>query len=168
MQGQKWEDYEAAADHGPMRIGLKTIFLFLMLGIVVAAIGYPLGWFGEAARVAQDEFGPKAALAKYEWFKTAAAELDKKQADIKVYAGRMKALEEAYAGKSRSEWPREDREQWNVWSSEVAGVKASYNSLAAEYNAAMAKWNWRFTETGNLPAGAKEPLPREFKPYEDK
>jgi hypothetical protein len=50
--------------------------------------------------------------------------------------------------------------------SEVAGVKASYNSLAAEYNANMVKVHWAFCNAGDLPAGAAEALPREYKPYE--
>jgi len=47
----------------------------------------------------------------------------------------------------------------------VAGIKASYNQLAAEYNAGMVKINWRYTNVGDLPPGSTEPLPREFKPY---
>jgi hypothetical protein len=74
-------------------------------------------------------------------------------------------MDKTYAKLERQKWPREDREQYNVWSSEVAGVKASYNSLAAEYNAAMAKFNWRFANAGDLPKGADKPLPREFKTY---
>ncbi len=70
-----------------------------------------------------------------------------------------------YAGKARSEWSREDREQYNIWISEVSGIQASYNSLAAEYNGAMAKINYAFCNVGQLPKGAIEPLPREFKPY---
>ena len=58
-----------------------------------------------------------------------------------------------------------DREQMYVWMSEVAGIKANYNQLAAEYNANMAKFNWAFANKGQLPIGAEVPLPREFKPY---
>lgn len=53
----------------------------------------------------------------------------------------------------------------SIWQAEVAGVKASYNSLAAEYNAQMAKINWRFCNRGQLFKGADEPLPREFALY---
>lgn len=119
----------------------------------------------EAADVAHEEFGPRALLTKYEWFKDAAAQLDKKKADIKVYNSRLKLLVEAYDGAKRSEWTKEDREQHNLWSTEVAGVRASYNMLAAEYNSQMSKFNWQFTNAGQLPQGATEPLPREFKPY---
>lgn len=166
--GQRWEDYENAAERGPMAIAVKVILAVAVLGVLVWGIGYGLGWFGEAARVAQEEFGPRAMLEKYEWFKDAAAQLEKKQADITVYDGRMTAMNETYKNLAREKWPREDREQWNVWSSEVAGVKASYNMLAAEYNAQMAKFNWRFANKGDLPKGADTPLPREFKPYTTK
>ena len=163
--GGSWSGYESAARRGPMAIGVKVILLIFALGIITSVIGYGLGWFGEAAQVAQEEFGPRAMLEKYEWFKDAAAQLEKKQADITVYDGRMTAMNETYKDLARQKWPREDREQHNVWSSEVAGVKASYNTLAAEYNAQMAKFNWRFANIGELPKGADKPLPREFKPY---
>ena len=164
---QGWNDYEKAAEKGPLSLMLKAVFGIFLLAAVVGGLGYAFGWFGEAAQVAQDEFGPKAMLKKYEWFKDAAAQLEKKQADIAVYDGRLKAMASGYTGLARQNWPREDREQYNVWTSEVAGVKASYNQLAAEYNAAMAKFNWRFAESGSLPPGAEKPLPREFKPYVD-
>lgn len=162
---QAWQDYEDAANRGQMAIAIKVIIALFVLGTLVSVIGYGLGWFGEAAKVAQEEFAPRAMLRKYEWFKDAATQIEKKQADITVYTGRMTAINETYKDLARQKWPREDREQYNVWSSEVAGVKASYNSLAAEYNAQMAKFNWRFANVGELPKGADTPLPREFKSY---
>ena len=119
----------------------------------------------ESVEVAREEFGPRAMLKKYEWFKDAAATLDKKRADIKVYRSRVSGLKEDYKGVPRKDWPRSDREQLNLWRNEVAGVTASYNSLASEYNSQMVKFNWRFANAGTLPGGATEPLPREFKPY---
>jgi hypothetical protein len=56
-------------------------------------------------------------------------------------------------------------ERLSIWQSEVAGVKASYNLLAADYNSAMSKFNYAFCNVGKLPQGAVEPLPREYKPY---
>ena len=163
--GQRWGDYERAAEHGPMAVAVKVVFGIVVLAALIGGIGLVFGWFGEAAKVAQEEFGPRAMLEKYGWFKDAAAQLEKKQADVAVYAGRMKAMDDTYKNLPRQKWPREDREQYNVWVSEVAGVKASFNSLAAEYNAQMAKFNWRFANVGDLPKGAAEPLPREFKQY---
>ena len=162
---QGWSDYEQAAEKGPLNFAFKVFFGVLAFSLVVSLIGYGLGWFGEAAKVTQDEFGPKAMLSKYEWFKNVSAELEKKQADIAVYGSRIISQNEAYEGVSRKDWPRDEREQRSIWESEVAGVKASYNSLAAEYNAQMAKFNWRFANVGELPQGADIPLPREFKTY---
>jgi hypothetical protein len=136
---------------------------FLIAG--VGTLGYVGGWFSETAKVAQDEFGPRALLTKYEWFKDASAALDQKLATIKVYQTKTSALRDDYKGQARSTWARDDREQLSIWESEVAGVKASYNELAAQYNSEMAKFNWRFANIGQLPQGALTPLPREFKPY---
>ena len=141
------------------------MFGIVILCCVISGTGYVLGWFGETAQVAKEEFGPRASLDKYGWFKDAAAQLDKKQADIAVYDRRLTTLAGAYAETPRQNWARDDREQHSVWASVLAGIKASYNSLAAEYNANMAKFNWRFAEQGRLPAGAVVALPREFKPY---
>lgn len=119
----------------------------------------------EAADVAHEEFGPRALLTKYEQFKDMSAALDKKVADISVYDSRAKFMQKGYDTLPRHEWPREDREQYNLWQTEVAGIKASYNTLAAEYNSQMAKFNYRFANVGELPKGATQPLPRKYKPY---
>lgn len=147
---------------------IGCICLALLGACILIPVGCALNWFGEAAAVVRGEMAPHELLRKYSWFKDAAAQLDKKQADIKVYDNRLVELEKAYAGKSRADWARDDREQHSIWVAELSGVKASYNSLCAEYNAAMSKENWRFCEVGRLPQGATVPLPREFKPYETK
>jgi len=134
---------------------IKIILFILVSGIFIALAGYFFGWFSETGQVIQSEFGPEAGLKKYEWFKDAAAELQKKRADIAVYEKRLRDLEKSYQNIERQKWSREDREQFNVWLSEIAGIKASYNQLAAEYNAQMAKFNWRFANTGDLPAEFK-------------
>jgi hypothetical protein len=136
-----------------------------VVGLVISLLTGVLGNVREAADVAHEEFGPKALLTKYEWFKDASAQLDKKRADIDVYRRRLEIMDEDYGDTPRKDWDRTDKEQRNVWLAELAGVKSSFNGLAAEYNAAMAKFNWAFAERGKLPAGATEPLPREFKPY---
>lgn len=118
-----------------------------------------------AARAVEEQLDARTLIKRYEWFKNASAQLDKKKADMVVYEKRFALLKEAYAGKPRAEWAREDREQFNLWSTEVAGIEASYNTLAAEYNAAMAKINYRWTNYGAMPDGSTNPLPKEFKPY---
>lgn len=138
----------------------------LLVGLPLLLIGgCALGWFSEAANVMREQVGPRAALKKYEEFKDIAATLEAKLATIKVSESRMKALEESYKGVPRKDWPRVDAEQHSLWTQETAGMKASYNALAADYNARMAKENFRFANVGELPQGASTPLPREFKTY---
>lgn len=160
-----WNSYETAAEKGPMQISIKVIFACAFLIMIIWGLGSVFGWFGEAATVAKEEFGARAMLQKYEWFKDSSAELDKKKADIAVYKTRITALQQDYEGVARKDWPRTDREQMSIWRSEHSGVVASFNGLAAEYNAQMAKFNWSFTNAGQLPQGASETLPREFKTY---
>lgn len=147
----------------------KLVFTIIIASVLgfwgLRACGFVGGALNNAEKVARKEFYPEALLRKYEWFKDAAAALDQKIATISVYQKRLDSLAEAYKGKRRGEWPRDDREQFNLWRSELDGIRASYNELAAEYNAQMVKFNWRFTNVGDLPPGASNPLPREFKPY---
>jgi len=93
---QTWDDYNRAADRGPGALVLKITIGMSALFLVIGIIGYAFGWVGEAASVVQAEVGPKALLEKYTWLKEAHAQLDKKQADIKVYESRFRALESIY------------------------------------------------------------------------
>jgi len=150
------------------------IFIAICLAIVLCVFAsFGLHMCGAASKnahsyidVLQEQTEGHELLRKYEWFKDCAAQLDRKKADIQVYDRRFKNLKESYANEPRNQWSREDREQSNIWEMEVSGIKASYNSLAADYNAAMAKINYRFCNVGQLPQGADQPLPREFKPYD--
>ena len=162
---QSWSDYEKTAKKGPMSLIVKIIIAFFIISIPLSILRFGCGFFKEAAQVAQEEFGPRALLEKYEWFKDASAQLDKKIADISVYEQRLTSMNETYNNVSRLEWPREDREQYNIWASEVAGVRASYNSLAAEYNSAMAQVHKAFINIGKMPEGGFENLPREYREY---
>jgi hypothetical protein len=166
------EDYGNDFESDPKRF-IKRAFwtivaclpLFMILGLGLRACGFMTGAADNAMTTAKKEFYPDALLRKYEWFKNAAAALDQKVATIEVYNKRLQSLADAYKGEARSKWPRDDREQFNLWRSELDGIRASYNELASDYNAQMSKFNWRFTNVGDLPPGASSPLPREFKPY---
>jgi hypothetical protein len=164
----------------PWKVVGITLLVVFVIGFVFAIIRLAMLPGRIAARAAQttnrmvdnafdtayQEFKPEELLRKYEWFKNASASLDKKLADITIAETRMKKMELDYKGLPRKDWPREDREQYNLWSSETAGIRMSYNSLAAEYNAQMSKFNWRFTNAGDLPQGATEVLKREYRTYE--
>jgi len=149
------------------QFGCLVIILFV-LGGIVGGVGYVAGWFGEAAAVAREELGPRALLKKYEWFKNASASLDRHRANLDAYKQRLASLKESYGEEPRSKWDRTDKEDWNQWHTEALGILATYNGLAAEYNAQMSKINWRFTNVGDLPEGQTEVLPRErptIRPY---
>ena len=152
------------------KIGAGVVIgVAVVLGLPLLIIGgCALGWFSEGSQVAREQLGPKALLKKYEDFKDMASALESKRASIKVSESRLKSLEEQYKGTPRKDWPRVDAEQHSLWTQEVAGLKASYNSLAADYNARMAKENYRLANIGELPRGASDPLPREFATYIEK
>jgi hypothetical protein len=138
---------------------------FVGILIVISIVAITCRYTHDAKETAFKEFKPSALLKKYEYYKDVSASLDKKIADVQVYDVRVKSLQDEYKGVKRTEWAREDREQLSIWMSEVAGIKASYNTLAAEYNSAMSKFNWAFCNVGTLPQGAANPLPKEYKPY---
>lgn len=161
MIKQSWKDYGDAAGKSPLSIIIKIIVLLIVVGV----ISYFISGAAETGKVVRDEFGPKAMLKKYEWFKNTSASLDEKIATVKVYETRTKGMVDMYEDTPRKDWDRVDKEQYNLYQSEVAGVKASYNALASEYNAQMTKFNWKFTNKGDLPKGASEPLPRDYKTY---
>jgi hypothetical protein len=140
------------------------LIIFVVFVGVSRVVGFGCGAVDNGVETAKKEFYPSALLKKYEWFKDASSQLAKKKADISVYESRFENLKKAYGDKLRSEWARSDLMQANLWESEVAGIIASYNGLAAEYNAGMGKFNWKFANAGEVPPGS-EALPREFAPY---
>lgn len=149
----------------------KVILWVFSLGMFVVIFTVVYGSCHTAAKMIDNtqkvvfqQFSPEALLKKYEWFKDASAALDAKVATLQAYDAREATYEKKY-GADALKWPRNVQEQSDIWQSEQLGVKASYNTLAAEYNAAMAKFNYRFCNVGGLPQGATTVLPREYKPY---
>jgi hypothetical protein len=135
QEGKNFED-------NPRKFIGKIILWVFGLAILIGAAGYALGWFTEAAKVTKEEFGPKASLKKYEWFKEVSAKLEQKKADIQVYEQKISKFEKDYEGVPRKDWDRTDKETINQWESELVGLKLNYNNLAAEYNAQSSKFNW--------------------------
>jgi hypothetical protein len=143
--------------------------MVLLAGLMLAAIVSVSGcaWLSNSAQTAYQETAPSTLLEKYTWFKEASASLDNKKATIEVFEAKIVALNNSYAGMNRTEWRREDLEQYNQWISEQIGVKASYNTLAAQYNARMVEINWAFCNQGDMPKGleGQPALPREYRSY---
>jgi hypothetical protein len=145
------------------------IFGWIMLGILaftVLGIGCnACHWLGRASQVAMKELDPGELLRKYEQFKDQSAALDAKVATLDGYKMRYQQLLKQYGTTPRAQWDRTDKEQVNQWMVEVGGLVGSYNTLASQYNSEMSKINYRFCNIGDLPKGAENPLPREYKPY---
>ena len=106
-----YKEWESEAERSPFWFAVKFVCgATLVLGCTIAGC-VALGVFGttagvvkEAATVAREEFGPRALLTKYEWFKDASAALDKKRADVGVYDRRLSSLSVAYEGVARRQW----------------------------------------------------------------
>jgi len=132
-----------------MRDTLTTITLCALM--VLCSFG--CGWANEAADVAQDEFGAGASLDKYEWFIDQANAIEKMDADVDLYEGRVTSVEEQYAsyGEDIAEWPPHIQMQYNrevqMARDDLASIASQRNGLVKEYNAASEKFNWAPFET---------------------
>ena len=148
-----WENYERAAEKGPGAILWKIGFLIFGIVIVTSVVGYSLGWFGEAAGVVQEEFGPKAALAKYEWFIEQANRIEKMDKDITMFEVRVTSVDSQYKtyGDDRAKWPPHIQTQFNrerqQAREDLIAVASQRNNLVREYNAASEKFNWKMFQT---------------------
>ena len=129
---------------------MKKLFLLLSLSLVTIQCN-------DAKDTVYNEFKVSTLLKKYEYFKDLSAAIDKKRADIELYQIEISSYTK-----------EDDRFYVEQRKSELIGIIAMHNQLCAEYNSAMSKFNYRFTNTGDLPEGATEPLPREYKPYINK
>lgn len=108
-------------------------------------------WINEGATVAREEVGPRAALKKYEWFKDASATIEEKGHTIRVYEMNRTDMFESYGSIPRKDWDTLDKRQYNQWSMEITGIKASYNKVVKEYNSASSKFNWNLFDTVDIP-----------------
>lgn len=148
-------------------MGFLVVFCVIsVLLVTISAVG---GCFSETAAVVHQETNARAVLTKYSWFKDSAAALDAKRAGIDVMQADIDHTLEEYKGVPRAQWPRDERERVDQQRRELSGLKMSFNNLAAEYNANMAKIHYSFSNLGDAPKGAEvgKELPREYKPYLD-
>jgi len=126
----------------------KVFGIALGIIVVLSVTSYIFGWFGEAGKVAQDEFGPKAALAKYEWFINQANHIKKARTDIEVFEKRVQAVDVQYKsyGEDHSKWPPHIQVQYNTAKQtardDLTAIMSNHNRLVKEYNAESEKFNW--------------------------
>lgn len=126
----------------------KVFWPIVGLMIILSVVGYAFGWFGEAAQVAQEEFGATAALQKYEWFIEQQTMIQKADADVAMFEGRVRGVEDQYAsyGPDKAKWSPHIQVEYNSARQQarddLVAVKSQRNTLAREYNAASEKFNW--------------------------
>jgi hypothetical protein len=142
-----WNEYESAVERGPMSGFLKWFLLLIVIFVIVSGTGYVLGWFGEAASVAQKELGATAALHKYEWFIEQSAMIGKMDKDVELFRGRITEVKTRYAtfGEPK-DWSPDIRVQYNAEvktaNEDLIAVISQRNNIVREYNAASEKFNW--------------------------
>ena len=96
--------------------GWKLIWIALGFIIFLSILSYALGWVGETAKVTKEEFGPKAALKKYEWFINQANYIKEAKTKIEVFEKRVKSVDAEYKayGEDLSKWPPHIQVQYNT------------------------------------------------------
>ena len=104
-----------------------------------------------------NETKASTVVMRYEWFKEAYEVINAKKADIEVQKAVIETMDKRYAGISPQEWLRSDADAYNLAVQTLAGIKMSYNTLVAEYNANMKKTNYAFCKPND---GTSESLPQ--------
>jgi len=143
----------------------KAFLLATVLLCAVALLAVSCRYANDASDTLYKETKASTLLKKYEYYKDVSAQLDAKMASIHILENTIIDLKTQYGETPRKEWARENREDYNLKNEELAGLKLSFNTLAADYNAQMSKLNWAFCNVGSLPEGAETPLPKNYKPY---
>lgn len=136
---------------------MKYVGLFMVLCGLLAITTFTCNMCRDTRKTIENQFKPSTLLKKYEEFKNISAAIDAKRADIEVYKSDLKAYKEPIS--------KEERFYYEQKKSEMTGLIMIHNKLCENYNARMAKFNYRFTNAGDLPASNLTPLPREYKPY---
>ena len=130
------------------RVFWKVFWILLSIIVLISITSYIFGWFGEGAKVVKDEFGPKAALTKYEWFIDQANHIKKAKTDIEVFEKRVQSIDAQYKayGEDLSKWPPHIQVQYNrekqTAREDLAGIVSNHNRLVKEYNTESGKFNW--------------------------
>jgi len=142
-----YDSYVRAAERGPLPIFWKVFWTLIVVIIVVGVVGYGLGWFGEAADVAKKEFGPQAALDKYEWFKEQWQMIQKSDRDVEIFRQRLAAVDTQYAAYGEpAQFSPDIRMMYNKAkqqaNDDLVAIISTRNALVRDYMAASSKFNW--------------------------
>jgi len=139
----------------------KSTIIIIVIAVVIflSAGGSILWWVNQATIVAQNEFGPQAALQKYEWFIDQANAIAKADKDIALFEQKRVDIETQYDktyGTDRSKWSPSIQAQYNqaiqTGRDDLIAVVSNRNGLVKEYNAQSEKFNWEpFMTRSDLP-----------------
>ncbi len=136
----------------------RVVLPFIAVCVLIGAIGYGLGWFGEAADVAREQFGPRASLQKYEWFKDQSSRIDKMDQDIALFEQRRAGVKTQFVsayGEDRAKWPPTAQMQYasdrKQATDDLLAILSQRNNLVREYNAQSEKFNWKTYNTSDRP-----------------
>jgi len=137
MNAQDWKSL--------FKLGLGAMLLIAALG----AVAYGLGWIGSAAVVVKEEFGPEAALRKYEWFIDQSSAIKKADADIVLFEQRRANVETQFVatyGADKTKWILSVQAQYNQQAGaardDLLAVVSNRNGIVRDYNAQSEKFNW--------------------------
>lgn len=130
---------------------LKAIGTLILVFITFSIILFTCNYTNDGLKTINKEFSTSALLKKYEYFKDLSSAIQKKHADIEYYNLQIKE--------------EKDNSEKIQLKTELRGIILIHNQLVSEYNSAMSKFNYRFTNIGDLPESNLEVLPREFQNY---
>ncbi len=138
---------------------LKTGVGLILLIVLLALVAQVLGLINLSAQVAIDEFGPQAALKKYEWFIDQQNYIEKADKDIALFEQRRADVDIQFTktyGADRSKWLPSTQVLYNQAAGtardDLVAVVSNRNNLVREYNAQSLKFNWTpFQTRADLP-----------------
>ncbi len=132
---------------------------YILLGLIaLSVLLFGIRQCNTASNVAFKQTNAETVLIRYEWFKDAHNQLNAKLANIQTQEAVVKIMELRYAGIKATEWQRADVDSYTNANAALAGIKMSYNNLAAEYNSNMSKVNYVYCK----PTDGSAALPKEF------
>ena len=126
-----------------------TIWGIIPTLILLGLIGTVAGWFGEGAQVAREEFGPRAAVFKYEWFHDKHENIKSVKSKVKIAQDAVKSFTDS-AG-PRTSWTFEDKNEMSRLSAVLNATQNILTEMVSEYNSNSKKFNHKVFRDAQLP-----------------
>ncbi len=130
---------------------MKYALLAIAAIVGLTIFSHTMGWFNQAANVAQEEFGPRAALEKYEWFKNQAAAIKTAELSRDQFKNSLTKLENDQLNTKDIVSMQLMEGRIVQARNDLAAFEANLKNLKEEYNAASAKFNWQMFKDNDVP-----------------